>query len=263
MRVAQIAVVFKRLSYCFFRALVVAAAGAENGVYRAHDVFGHSVLAFFLQVVHHLAHELIGISARNEKQALGIEAAVDIVNAALEEVGEHAVFIRSADKAADRQTHLARIVGGEDVAEISRRDDEVYPVARRYFALLEHIAVSGKIIDYLRHEAPPVNGVRGRKSHAVLGELFAYLFVGEYRLDSGLCVVEVALYRADGDIAALLRGHLELLHGADALIGIEHENFRALNILEALESRLARVARGGDKNDGFARADGFPDGGSI
>ena len=107
MRVAQIAVVFKRLSYCFFRALVVAAAGTENGVYRVHDVFGHSVLAFFLQVVHHLAHELIGISARNEQQALevarnedihrrrrgGIEAAVDIVNAALEEVGEHAVFI--------------------------------------------------------------------------------------------------------------------------------------------------------------------------
>ena len=94
----------------------------------------------------------------------------------------------------------------------------------------------------------------------MLGELFAYLFVGEYRLDSGLCVVEVALYRADGDIAALLRGHLELLHGADALIGIEHENFRVLNILEAFESRLARVARGGDKNDGFARTDGFPDG---
>ena len=29
---------------------------------------------------------------------------------------------------------------------------------------------------------------------------FAYLFVGEYRLDSCLCVVEVALYRADGNV---------------------------------------------------------------
>ncbi len=214
MRVAQIAVVFKCLFNRIFRALIVAAAGAENGVYCAHYIFGHGVLALLLEVAHHLAHELIGIAARNEEQTLEvarnenihrrrrsrIEAAVDVINAGVKEIGEHTVFVRRADKAVNRQTHLARIVGGEDIAEVSGRDDEVNLIARLDSAVSYHVAVGGEIIDDLRHEATPVDGVRGGESHAVLGELLAYLFVGEYRLDSGLCIVEVALYRADGNV---------------------------------------------------------------
>ena len=67
-------------------------------------------------------------------------------------------------------------------------------------------------------------------------------------LDAGLRIVKVAAHRADRDIAAGLRDHLQALDLRHAAVGIKHKDLRARHIGEALQSGLAGIARGGDEN---------------
>ena len=48
-----------------------------------------------------------------------------------------------------------------------------------------------------------------------------------------------------------MRIHLVLLHGADAVHGIENDDPCVVNVLEAFERRLAGIAGGGYQNDRF------------
>ena len=73
--------------------------------------------------------------------------------------------------------------------------------------------------------------------------------IGENFLHAGLGVVEVALDGADRHVGALLGGHLALLHGADAVFGVEHDHLRARDVLKALERRLAGIAGCCDQYD--------------
>ena len=60
---------------------------------------------------------------------------------------------------------------------------------------------------------------------------------------------------AHADVFALLRDHLQLLHFGNAAVGIEHKDFRAVHIAEALKRGLARVAGGRDEDaDGLLLA---------
>ena len=88
----------------------------------------------------------------------------------------------------------------------------------------------------------------------VLCQRFLHHRVCENLLDSGLGIVKVAFNGADADIAAFLRYHLALLHGADAVLGIEHQHAGAVYILEAFQCGFAGVAGSGHQNhSGFAR----------
>ncbi len=76
-----------------------------------------------------------------------------------------------------------------------------------------------------------------------------HIRIGEQRLYAGLRIVEIAPQRAYANIGALLRHHLEALHLADALAGIEHQDLRIRYIPEPLQRRLAGIAGGGHQND--------------
>ena len=75
---------------------------------------------------------------------------------------------------------------------------------------------------------------------------------GEHLLDTGLGVVEVAPDGADLYIVAGLGGHLRLLDGGHAAVGVEHDDAGTLHVVEALQRGLAGVAGGGGEDDHVA-----------
>ena len=74
------------------------------------------------------------------------------------------------------------------------------------------------------------------------------LAVGKNGLHAGLRVVKVAPHGAHLHVAAGLGGHLCLLHGGHAAVGIEYDDPRPRHVVEALHSRLAGVAGGGGQD---------------
>ena len=75
---------------------------------------------------------------------------------------------------------------------------------------------------------------------------------GEHLLDTGLGIVEVAPDGADLHVIAGLGGHLGLLDGGYAAVGVEHDDAGALYIVEALQCGLAGIAGGGGEDDHVA-----------
>lgn len=68
------------------------------------------------------------------------------------------------------------------------------------------------------------------------------LLIGKDTLDGALGVVKVAADAADGDVVALLRGHLQVLDAADLALGIKDSDARARSVGKAGECCLAGVA---------------------
>ena len=85
----------------------------------------------------------------------------------------------------------------------------------------------------------------------MFSKVFCHRFIGKDFFNACLRVVKIAVYCANVNVAALLRSHLQLLHGAHAVVRVKHHNFRACNVLKALKSRLARIARGCNQYNGF------------
>ena len=75
---------------------------------------------------------------------------------------------------------------------------------------------------------------------------------GKHLLHAGLGVVEVAADGADLHIVTCLGGHLGLLDGGDAALGVEHDDAGTLHVVEALQRGLAGVAGGGGEDDHVA-----------
>ena len=82
-----------------------------------------------------------------------------------------------------------------------------------------------------------------------LGQLGGEGGVVEDRLDGGLAVVEVAADAEHRDVVARLRDHLLLLQGGHAGVGVVDADAGVGAIGEAVERRLARVARGRDQDE--------------
>ena len=148
-----------------------------------------------------------------------------------------------------RQTHALCIVGSEDVAEVARGHDDVDCIAHLNLLRIHKVEVRGEIVDDLRQQATPIDRVRTGEHLVVLRKLGLERGIGENFLHAGLCVVKVAVDSAHADVFALLRVHLALLHGADAVFGIEHDHLRARDVLKALERRLAGIAGCCDQYD--------------
>ena len=176
------------------------------------------------------------------------EVALAVVDARAQEVRQDVVGVRSADELVHRQAHALRVEAREDVAEVARRHGEVDGLARLDRAGREEVGVGAEVVDDLRHEAAPVDGVGRREADALLGERFIECLVAEDLLDAALCVVKVARDGRDVDVLPLLREHLQLLDAADAALRVEDHDADLRHIAEALERCLARVTRGRDEN---------------
>ena len=177
-----------------------------------------------------------------------VERTVLIISTCADEVREHVVRIRRADELAHRQAHFLCVPAGENVAEVAGRHDEVEPVAHGDHAAGDSVAVRRKIVDGLRQQATPVDGVGRGQEPAALRELGGKRLVAEDLLDAGLRIVKVAAHGADCNVVARLRDHLQALDLRHAAVGVEHEDLRARHVGKTLQGRLAGVARGGDED---------------
>ena len=84
-----------------------------------------------------------------------------------------------------------------------------------------------------------------------------FLYLKEDVFYAGLGIVKVA---ADGAYAHVFSGlgyHLRLLHGADAVFGIEYDDPGARHVAKAFQGGLARVAAGGGEDQYFIVAAAF------
>ena len=173
-----------------------------------------------------------------------------------EEIGQHVVLVGCADQLAHGQTHLLGVVARQNVTEVAGGDGVVHHVAQPDAAGLHQIAVGAEVIDHLGGQTADIDGV-GRGEHGAVEVLV--LAGGEDLLHAGLGVVEVAADGADADVGTLLGGHLGLLNGGDAAVGVEHGDAGAGHVVEALHGRLAGVAGGGgeDQDILFHPLDGF------
>ena len=115
--------------------------------------------------------------------------------------------------------------------------------------------IGGKVVDDLRYQTADVDGVGARKHCASGLQALGKLLIGKDALDGALGVVKVAADAADGDVVALLRGHLQVLDAADLALGIKDSDARARSVGKAGKCCLARVARrGGDDHDALGAA---------
>ena len=179
----------------------------------------------------------------------GIKRTVPVVHAGFNEIGQNPVSIGCADQPGDRQSHFPGVIGGENIAEISGRHHDVDGISQRDLSVANHVAVSGNIIHDLRNQPAPVDGVGAGEHHAVLLQLRGDGRIGENRLYAGLRVVKISPDGADGNVAAFLRGHLELLHRADPILRVKHQDAGIFRIAEAFQRRFPRVAGRGNQND--------------
>ena len=96
------------------------------------------------------------------------------------------------------------VVAGQDIAEVTGRHAEVNRLAPCDRAPLGQTEVGVEVVDNLRHQAAPVDGVRAGQADAALFQLGGNVSVGKDLLDASLGVVKVALHGVDLHILALL-----------------------------------------------------------
>ena len=242
---------------------VVAAAAGELLLQARKYPVAHAVHALLLQLAH-IARDLRRIPLRQqEKQTLQIAGDEDVhggregfvkrtapvVDAGLQKLRQHIVAVGGADEPPDGQPHLFGKIARQNVPEVSGRDDKIHRRARNDSSQPDQIGICLEIIDHLRRKPSDVDRIRGGQADSGVLRRTA----GENLLHAGLGIVKIPPHRADADVAALLRDHLRLLHRRDALLRIEHQNPRPLDVAEAFERGLAGVAGGRRQDDDFLR----------
>ena len=225
----------------------VGGAGDDFGIDRsvAGEGDGHAVV---LAELGHLGSRRGGVGAELVVEpALEVARHLDVhrrvhgrddgaagVDAGVEEAGEDVVLVGRQDEAADGQAHALGVPAGQDVAEVAGRDGEL-DVGGVGFVL---DAEGGpEVVDDLREDARPVDGVDGAEGVGVLeGE------VVEEGLHDGLAVVERAFDGQVEDVGVEDGRHLLFLERADAAVGVHHEDVDALLPAHAADGRAAGVA---------------------
>ena len=154
----------------------------------------------------------------------------------------------------DGGSHLLGIPGGEDVSEVTRGHADVDGGSRRHLVVVHELRIARDVVNDLRHQTAPVDGVGTREGDLVLlGKLRVEGYVAEDGLRARLAIVEVAAYAPDAHVVACLGSHLLELDVGHAAVGIHDADLHAfavaLAVAEALERGLARVAARGDQDE--------------
>ena len=158
---------------------------------------------------------------------------------------ENVVLVGRDDQTLDRQSHALGVIAGQHVAEIAGRNGEGYwPLGRA------KRNGGDEIIDDLRQDPRPIDGIDARQAHFV-----AKSEIAEQFLDDALTIVERALNRERVDVGPIDRRHLPALHVRHPALRVEDEHFDLGLLGESLDRRGAGVARGraNDRRPGAAR----------
>ena len=177
-----------------------------------------------------------------------MEGAVFVVISGVQKLGQHVVGVAGADEAPHGQTHPGGEPAGQDVAEVAGGHAEVQLLAQFQLAGVYIIQIGGEVIDDLRQEAAPVDGVGGGEEPAPRRQLRGKGRVAKDLLYAGLGVVKVAAHGADAHVVPGLGDHLQALDAGHAAVGVEDEDAGARHVPEALQGGLAGVAGGGHQD---------------
>ena len=263
MGVAQVAVLLKAVADLFGSLLVVGTATSKAFLNGRQRLSIHRVMALCGQVLHP-AGNLLGAAGHMVEKAFQVagdqdvhggrsrlvELPAGIVGAGADEVGEDVVFIGGADQPPHRQAHTLGVVACQNVAEVAGGNAEVHRFAPSYGALFRQAEIGVEVIDDLRHQSAPVDGVCTGQADAPLFQGRRHVGIGKDLLDAGLGIVKVAVHRIDMDVIALLGGHLQVLDLTGSGIGIEHRDLDAFQACITRQSRLAGIPRGCHQNPG-------------
>ncbi|MNU74196.1 hypothetical protein D3C71_636930 [compost metagenome] len=205
--------------------------GAHAVAVAAHEVVDEALEVRRFRDVHRRAARVVRFG--------GLAHAVD---ARAEEFVEHVVFIRRRNQFRDRQAHHAGDMAGADIAKVARRHRE------RHFLLVAggRCQVTAEVVDDLRHDTRPVDGVDGADLLFCLERQIV-----RHGLDHILAIVEHAFDGDVVDIRVLQAEHLRRLEGAHFLVRRQHEDADALLAAHRVFGRAARVARRGAKDIEF------------
>src|SRR5699024_9524425 len=130
---------------------------------------------------------------------------------------------------------LLGVVAGQNIAEVAGGDAEVHLVAESDLARLQQLGVGGKVVDDLRRQPAPVDGVGAGQADVPLCQAGGDLLVGKDPLDAGLGVVKVAARRVHRHVGPLLGGHLQPLDLAGAAGGVKDGDLHPGDIVVAVQ----------------------------
>ena len=175
MRVAQIIFHLVKLPDSPLGLCVIAEACEEQTVQLRSDRFVHLVASTLCQRFHPSGNtfriairqaveqtlQVAGNQDIHGRGNCGVEGTVPVIDTGAQKIRQHIVGIGRTDQLIYRQAHLHCIVGRQNIAKIPGRNYNI-----DLFTLIVHltaghqVAVSGEIIDNLRHQAAPVDGIR-------------------------------------------------------------------------------------------------------
>ena len=169
----------------------------------------------------------------------------------MDKVGQYLIDIGSTDQLSNRHAHFLCVISSQNVAEVSGRNYNIQRISPVEFSLLCQSCIGRYIVNNLRNQTTPVDGVGTGEAHATFLQSICYCFAGENLLHTALTVIEVALYSANRNIAAFLGYHLAFLHSTNAFFRIEDHDLCTRNIFKAFQCSLSSIARSCNQNHNF------------
>ena len=166
----------------------------------------------------------------------------------MDKIRKDVVAVGGADQLADGHPHLFGIIGRENVAEVAGGHAHIDGIPFLDPALLQQIAVGGDVVDDLRQDTAPVDGVGGGEKEPPPRQGIPQGRIGKEPFHPCLGVVKIAYHGTDAHVVSLLSLHLKLLDIGDAVLGIEHQDTGLIHVLEALQRGFAGVAGGGHQD---------------
>ena len=151
-----------------------------------------------------------------------IKLSVLIIRTCFQEIGKNIVWIWSANKSFNRKPHFLSIIACKNIAQVTRRNYNIYFVAGFNLAHIDKVAIGWKIIYNLRNKPAPIDRVCRWEHHIFLCKLILNLSVCKDWLNCALSVIKIAIDCTNRNVIALLRCHLKFLHRRNAVNRIEY-----------------------------------------
>ena len=170
-----------------------------------------------------------------------MEGSVFIIFPRAEEIVQHLIVIGCTNEMPHGQAHLHRIPACKNIPEVPCRYSEIQLLAVFDFAHAYRLQICPEIVNNLRHQSADVDGVRRRKLESLRRQLLLQLLIRKNALYRRLRIIKVPLNADHAGIRALLRIHLQLLHGTDPILREEYHNSCTLHVRKALQCRLACI----------------------
>ena len=177
-----------------------------------------------------------------------VEITVPVINTGFQEISQNIIGIGRTNQLGHRQTHAHCIIACQNITKVASWHCKADFIPSLDFASLQQICIGTKVVNNLRYQAAPVNGVGRGQRYTSLIQFFVKFLVAENRLNTALSIIKITLYSSNSYIISLLSYHLETLNTANTIFWIENNYLGLVYIPEPLQGCFASITRGGNQN---------------